>query len=189
MKQIQRERLINAIAYFAKKVKFARKVKMFKLLFILDFKHFEETGLPVTDSEYFAWDFGPVPKELFEEIGEKGIPDDLAQLVRIIPNQMEGGTKSFEFKVLGNAKIDLTVFSPRQLRIMDNLVFVYKDVSGTDMSEISHLPNSPWEVTKRTKGAYQHISYSLAIDSNSPLTTDVANQVYQEHKEFLDNFK
>lgn len=189
MKHIERERLISAIAYFAKKVKFARKVKIFKLLFLLDFKHFEETGLPVTDSEYFTWDFGPVPKELFEEIENSKIPEDLARVVRITPNQMEDGKKSYEFKVIKGAKIDLSVFSPRQLRIINDLIFVYQDVPGTDMSEISHLPNSPWEVTKRTKGMYEHIDYSLAISSNSPLSVDAARQVYQDHKEFVNNFR
>ena len=188
MESLGRERLINAIAYFAKNVKFARKVKIFKLLFLLDFQHFEATGLPVTDSEYSAWDFGPVPVELFEEIKEGAIPPDLARLVRIIQNQPEGGKKSFEFKVLDKAKIDLSVFTPRQMKIMENLVFIYKDIPGTDMSEISHLPNSPWDKTRKTKGMYHRIDYLLAIDSKSPISAEIAQERYREHKEFIENF-
>lgn len=188
MVRIERERLVNAIAYFAKQVKFARKVKIFKLLFLLDFQHFEATGLPVTDSEYSAWDFGPVPKDLYEELEGGHAPPDLAKLVRIVPNQPEGGKKSFEFKVLDKAKIDLSVFTPRQMKIMDNLIFIYRETPGTDMSEISHLPNSPWEVTKRTKGMYAQIDYALAIDKKSPLSEEAARQIYQEHKEFVSNF-
>ena len=46
---IQRQRLVHALAYFAAKVKNPFKVKMFKLLFLFDFMHFKETGLPATD--------------------------------------------------------------------------------------------------------------------------------------------
>ena len=39
-----REKLINAIVYFAANTQHCGKVKLFKLLYLLDFAHFRETG-------------------------------------------------------------------------------------------------------------------------------------------------
>jgi uncharacterized phage-associated protein len=63
-----REKLINSIIYFLKNTKNCGKTKLFKLLYYLDFMHFRETGRSVTGLDYYAWDFGPVPKKLYDEI-------------------------------------------------------------------------------------------------------------------------
>ena len=56
-----RQKLLIAIIYFTKNVKKPSKVKIFKLLYFLDFKHFQQTGRNVTNLDYFALEFGPVP--------------------------------------------------------------------------------------------------------------------------------
>ena len=43
-----REKLINAIIYFAQNTKYCGKIKLFKLLYFLDFWHFKQTGKSVT---------------------------------------------------------------------------------------------------------------------------------------------
>ncbi len=52
-------RLYNACIYFLKNTKYCYKTKLFKLLYELDFKHFELTGSSVTGQKYVAWQFGP----------------------------------------------------------------------------------------------------------------------------------
>jgi len=71
-----REKLINAIVYFARHTKNCGRTKLMKLLYFLDFKHFAQTGKSVTGQKYFAWDFGPVPAEVWHEF-EKGMKADL----------------------------------------------------------------------------------------------------------------
>src|SRR5206468_8913930 len=77
-----RQKLIEAMVYFAKHVQNPTKTMMYKLLAELDFRHFEQTGMPVTNLEYEAWRLGPVPKSLDHEITERDdveLPDDLAE--------------------------------------------------------------------------------------------------------------
>ncbi|EQD73859.1 hypothetical protein B1A_04740, partial [mine drainage metagenome] len=57
----EREKLINAIIFFAIHTRFLGKTKLFKLLYFLDFEHHKETGRSVTGMDYFAWKMGPVP--------------------------------------------------------------------------------------------------------------------------------
>ncbi len=63
-----REKLIHAIIFFATKTRKCGKVKLFKLLYFLDFEHFKATGRSVTGLDYFAWQMGPVPAALCDEI-------------------------------------------------------------------------------------------------------------------------
>ena len=58
------------------------KIKLFKLLYLLDFEHFRQTGKSATGLEYQAWKFGPVPIELMEEWED--LAPDLASLVHIV---------------------------------------------------------------------------------------------------------
>ena len=65
-----REKLIHAIVFFAKKTRHCGKTKLFKLLYLLDFDHFRETGRSVTGLKYYAGEMGPVPVALAEEWDE-----------------------------------------------------------------------------------------------------------------------
>lgn len=62
-----REKFIQAILYFAHNVAALGKVKLFKLLYLLDFDHYRQTGRSVTGLEYRAWKMGPVPAELVQQ--------------------------------------------------------------------------------------------------------------------------
>lgn len=70
-----REKLINAMIYFARNTLYCGTTKLLKLLYFLDFKHFKETGKSVTGQDYYAWDMGPVPKDVFDEISKVMRPD------------------------------------------------------------------------------------------------------------------
>jgi len=62
-----RQKLIHAVVFFASNTKYCGKVKLFKLLYLLDFGHFRQTGRSVTGLDYLAWKFGPVPLALAQE--------------------------------------------------------------------------------------------------------------------------
>ena len=152
-----REKLINAMIYFARKTNFCGKTKLLKLLFLLDFQHFKQTGKSVTGLDYFAWEMGPVPKDLYEELQDKMKPD----MKRAIEIRAIGDFQ----KIIPKAKFDADYFSNRELTMLDNLVFIYKDVKAEDMIEVTHLPNEPWDKTLKEKGEFHPIDYFLAIDN------------------------
>ena len=57
-------------------------------------------------------------------------------------------------------------FSKRELRILNDVVYIFKDARADDMIEASHLPNHPWDKTIKIKGKNQKIDYLLAIDDS-----------------------
>jgi len=82
-----REKLINAIIYFANNTKRCGKTKLLKLLYFLDFRHFKQTGKSVTGLDYYAWDMGPVPKDLYNELD--AMKPDLKSAIKELPKEGE----------------------------------------------------------------------------------------------------
>jgi uncharacterized phage-associated protein len=152
-----REKLLNAIIYFAKHTKYCGKTKLYKLLYYLDFTHFKETGRSVTGLEYYAWDHGPAPKALHEEL--KNMPADINSHMALI-----GSADSFT-NIKPKKQFDGKYFTKREIRILNTLCEIYLEAKASDMEEVSHLENEPWDVTRKKKGMYAGIDYFLALDN------------------------
>ncbi len=166
-----REKLINAIIYFTKKTKYCGKTKLLKLLYFLDFSHFRESGRSVTGLDYFAWDKGPVPKDLFEELSGDMKPD-LKNAIKIV--QIE----NFQ-KITPRKKFDDKYFTNREIRLLKHWSFIFKEAKSDDMVNVTHLSNKPWEKTLKEKGEYQKIDYLLSIDNgeNSLTINEAINRM------------
>lgn len=151
-----REKLINAIIYFAKETKHCGKTKLLKLLYFLDFYHFKQTAKSVTGLEYFAWEQGPVPKELFEELSGN-MKADLKDAISL------ASTEDFQ-KIVPKKKFNEDYFTNREKKLLKDLSDVFRDAKAEEMVEVSHLRNEPWDKTLKEKGPRQKIDYMLSID-------------------------
>ena len=167
-----REKIINAIIYFARKTKYCGKTKLLKLLYFLDFSHFNRTGKPVTGLDYFAWEMGPVPKELFEELSGNMKPD-MKNSIHELP--AEGFQQTRPKK-----NFDDRYFSKNEMQLLEEISCIFKDAQADAMVESTHLKNEPWEKTLKEKGAFQKIDYMLAIDS------EIVSLPYDEAKERME---
>jgi uncharacterized phage-associated protein len=154
-----REKLIHSIIYFLKNTKYCFKTKLFKLLYLLDFYHFKQTARSVTGFEYFAWKKGPVPKDLFEEFANP--KPDLSQCIYIPKTKDPDGI----FRMRPRCNFDPNFFTKRELKLMEQIAYIFKDAKAEEMIEVTHLPNMPWDTTIRSKGEYAKIDYFLALDN------------------------
>jgi uncharacterized phage-associated protein len=187
-KNIYREKLLNAILFFAQKTRHVNMTKMSKLLYFFDFTHFKQTGYPAIGLEYFAFERGPVPKKLWLQLKDGNVPDDLRGKLALVLKKDELDPQFKEVDFIAKAKPDLAVFSTREKRILEELAFMFKDVKAKEISGISHLPNQPWEITRREKGENAPIDYMLAIDQDAQIDRDEAAHSLQEHREIIKNF-
>lgn len=152
-----REKIINSIIYFAKNTKYCGKTKLLKLLYFLDFFHFKQTGKSVTGLEYFAWNMGPVPKVLFEELSGNMKPD-MENAIEDLP--VEG----FQ-QIKPKKKFEEKYFSKKEIKLLKDISFIFQYAKADDMVESTHLKNEPWDRTLKEKGEFQKIDYMLSIDS------------------------
>lgn len=157
----ERQRLLQAVVYFASHTQHCGKIKLFKLLYLLDFEHFRQTGKSATGLDYQAWKFGPVPIELMEEWEELG--PDLASLVHIVEERVIDLDRQ-AVKVNAGVQFDPEPFSPRQLRIMRDLAERFRGKYSAKMIDVTHAQNGAWDrVWQNGQGARRAIPYELAI--------------------------
>lgn len=171
-----REKQINAMIYFAANTQFCGKTKLMKLLYFLDFKHFKETGKSVTGMVYDAWEMGPVPAAIFNELSGEMKPD-LFRSIKIIHRD------KFQ-KIVPKREFDDKYFTKREKRILKELAYIFKNARADDMIESTHLNNSPWFKTKNEKGLRQPIDYFLVLDDTrqSISREDAIDRVEERHE-------
>ncbi|EKE12319.1 MAG: hypothetical protein ACD_13C00246G0004 [uncultured bacterium] len=182
-----RRKLLNAILFFAKNTRKLNTTKLSKLLFFLDFTHFKQTGYPSIGLQYHAFERGPVPKNFWLEIKDGRTPDDFRNaLVIQVNNDTEQEYKELRFTA--KATPDMRVFSPRERKILASLVEVYKDTPAYQLSEISHLKNSPWDKAYHGNGKNTLIEYKLALDAEASCDPDQAAAQLREFFAVEKNF-
>jgi len=171
MQFYSREKLLNSILFFASKIKQISITQLMKFLSQLDYEHFKKTGTTVTGLTYYTYPQGDFSKDLNEEI--KNMNTDLINYVDI-KKIGKGDFDSIIF--IPKKKFEEKYFTPRQLEILNNLIYIYKNSSATQMSKASHEKSKPWEITKLQKGMYEEIDFMSVI--NDP-----------DFKEFIENEK
>lgn len=116
-----------------------------------------------------------MPKEFWLDVKDGNIPEGFEGKLTTIPiiDELDPDSKQgYEFKAI--SKPDLSIFTPREMRILDWLAEVYRDARARQISEVSHLLGQPWHVTFHSYGENQPISYLLSIDERSEVDLEEA---------------
>jgi uncharacterized phage-associated protein len=158
----ERERLLQAVLFFASRVEALGKVKLFKLLYLFDFEHFRQTGRSATGLDHQAWKLGPVPVELMDDWEE--LAPDLAAVVRIEPERLYSFQRQ-SVRPQDGVQFDPDAFTPRQRRILEDLATRYREAMSEKMIDLTHEQNGAWDrVWRGGEGAHRPIPYELALD-------------------------
>jgi uncharacterized phage-associated protein len=186
---IYRKKLLNAVLFFASNTKRVNLGKLSKLLYFLDFIHFNQTGYPSIGLKYYTFEMGPVPRDFWLEIRNADVPEDFKGKIGLIRRTDDFAPNYKEVEIRALEKPDLSVFTPREIKILNDLAFVYKEATASDMSEVTHLPKRPWDITIRGKGKNQPIDYLVSIGKESAVSLDDAADSLKEHFEVVRNFE
>jgi hypothetical protein len=69
---------------------------------------------------------------------------------------------------------------------MAQLADIFKEADADDMSEVSHLPNKPWDKTKKEKGLDAEIDYMLSLDdTKESLSRERVEEIIDERDEVI----
>ena len=185
---IYRKKLLNAVLFFASNTQRVNLGKLSKLLYFLDFIHFNQTGYPSIGLKYYTFEKGPVPRDFWLEIRDADVPEDFKGKIVLIRRTDDFAPNYKEVEIRALEKPDLSVFTPRELELLDELAFVYKEATASDMSEVTHLPKQPWDITRKEKGKNQPIDYLVSIGEESAVSPDDAADSLKEHFEVVRNF-
>lgn len=173
----QRDKLAQAVVFFGHTMRKLGKIKLFKLLYFLDFEHFRDTGRSVTGLDYYAWKMGPVPKTLFEELNAGDVTwDSTVQFQK----KVLGAENEWMLTVTPLVPFDNTLFSRRELRLLDKLAQEFRDTKAEDMVEATHLENSPWDKVwskEQRRQALIPYEYALRAQEADEMRKVVADRV------------
>jgi len=185
---IYRRKLLNSLLFFAKNTRHLNLTKLSKLLYFLDFTHFKQTGYPSIGLKYYAFQKGPLPKDFWLEIKDGNVPEDFRGKIALIPkiDELDPNFKEMEVRAIKNP--DLSVFTPREVKILNELAFIFKNAKAWEISEVSHLPNQPWDITIKRVGEKCLIDYLLGIDEKSEVDLEEARESLKDYFESVHNF-
>jgi uncharacterized phage-associated protein len=160
----EREKLINAVVFFAEHTRYCGKIKLIKLLYLLDFEHFRQTGRNVTGMEYHAWKMGPVPVSFYQEWDD--LDPDLAAAIEIQPEKVVDYTRE---TIKPKITFDPSHFSKRELRLMEELAVRFHDDYSKPMVNVTHAEQGPWAtIWDGGSGNNERIPYRLAVREDDP---------------------
>lgn len=185
---IYRRKLLNAVLFFAKKIKRPNTTTISKLLCFFDFQHFKETGYPSIGLKYYSFPKGPVPRDFWLEVKDGKVPEDFKGFLSLnkLRDDYDPDYKEIEF--IAEKSPDLSIFTPREQRILNELTFMFGLVHGRAMSVISHEKGKPWDITIKEKGSNKLIDYMLALDDKTKIDKEEAFENLKEHFEVVNNF-
>jgi uncharacterized phage-associated protein len=193
-----RTKILEAIVFFSKKLKYPTKMMMYKVLAEIDYRHILETGMPITNLEYFAWKWGPVPKSLDEEISDREnnkivLPKDFLPALIIdeqtwVNKKTGEDQKGFYYKAKRQPKLEF--FSPRQIKILNDVAFCYKDTTPTDASAASHERDKPWYKVYHLKGEKNgYIDFFEFLPKDTTINVDEAKEKLFDIAVFQKNYQ
>lgn len=115
-------------------------MKLQKLAYFAQGWHLGITSKRLFEGEFEAWAKGPVNKALY------------AQHRR-------------QFSVHEWPSGDPTQVAGFERKVVDAVLSNYGALSGIQLSEISHLPGAPWDVTRRQSGVPEGARSQVAVDT------------------------
>lgn len=187
MRTSKREKLFHTIAFFVENTKACHKVKLFKLLYFLDFEIYRQTGRSTTGMLYFAWPMGPVPVRLHEDI--EAPPADMRAAFVIRPAPADDPYSGLTIRP--RMKFDESLFTRREMAEMRRLAEIHRTVTGDMMKLASHERGLPWRQIYEVEGRHQElIPYDLILDDRpDSVTKERADEIEREGRAVAILFK
>lgn len=191
LKNRNREKAFNAITYFTQHTQSCYKKKLYKLLYLFDFEHFQQTGRSVTGYIYEAWKMGPVPVALNKQIeaNQEEFAENFDITKEKIGEDWEGNIIE-GILLVSKKEFEPRYFSDRQLELLKRIAESFEISTGKEMEEFTHREDMPWDkVWDNGKGKSKEIPYEYALDFMAEPEKEIILTIAHERQEFIENYK
>jgi uncharacterized phage-associated protein len=183
LKDKANEKLLNVILFLSSKIKIFGIVKLLKLVFEIDKRHIREVGKPVFYLNYEAWELGPVSKDLYYYIKQNKLPTDWFNYLEI--NQ---DTFDSQFSIKPKKIANMDVFTPRQMRIINELLHEFKELNSQEYIDATHKEGEPWSIAF-ARGKNSAITINDILGNDNSFTPEYIQYYIDNHKEIQINFE
>lgn len=156
--KVNQKKYENVILYICRGLggSISGKKKLAKLLYYVDFDHFEykESMKSITGDKYKAWRMGPVP-DSYMEVVDKLEKEGKIKRKRIL-SEVPGMNPTEVFEM--EAEPDESVFSEDEKYILDRVIRKYGGLTGKQLEVLTHQ-EAPFVATDQS----EEIAYELAF--------------------------
>ncbi len=150
-----------AILFFCDRIRNGTlgRTKLAKLLYYLDFDHYEKQGESVTGAEYLHWARGPYPKQLRTELRNlvgASIEEEVEQV---------GPYHQYSYRLRRGHVPDLGVFSKEELVTIYEVSEKWERQTAAEMVAATH-GEAPWIATGHNETIpYEYAYYRRRYDT------------------------
>ncbi|MBG6208372.1 putative phage-associated protein [Labrenzia sp. EL_126] len=165
------EKIIELLVYLAHKKPGADKYQAVKFFYLADREHLNRYGRPITFEKYYALPYGPVAsnaKDIIEGDSWTMRAANLSDLPIRMETKPGRGPDSRDIVVLAEAlrDVDYDVFSKSDIRVFDEIIDTYGDMSFDDLFRITHDHAAYVNAWARRGGSRRaEMDYSEMIES------------------------
>ncbi|HUJ09376.1 MAG TPA: Panacea domain-containing protein [Verrucomicrobiae bacterium] len=162
------DKMQHVILFFLERINnvhLGRK-KLMKLLYYVDFDHYEMHGKSVTGATYRKLPHGPVPKEakqLIEHMAKKNLVKEV-KVKRVDYAQ---------HRLIAQTKFDASLFSGEEIQTLERVAKEWENCTGGEIEAASHA-EAPWSATKDGKDIDYDLAYYRCPTGEEPLDTALA---------------
>ena len=162
--QFDVNKAVQVMAYLVDQIGTMDKIKLIKLLYITDRKHFLVNGFPLTGDSQYAMPYGPVPSECLNEL-----------------NGMRGRSRHsvYEYLHVENNEVSLTR-SPQPCNLSDS-------EKATLLSVINAHGSKPtWQLVRETHAFPEYIEVNQK-NTATPITYELILKHHGDETQFRHN--
>lgn len=191
------EKFVQALAFLAeKKLPELTTLKVAKLLFLADKKHFSTYGRPILGDRYVGMKNGPCPSAALTLMNgavkvknSPPIPAPFRPVKTLIDEFLTvDSTQGKNPVFVPRRRADLSVFSRSELRILEAVIAEHGKKTGRQLVNETHKDPAytvSWE--KRGSADSAEMPYELFLEGNSPEVEKLRKlvEVEQEDRDFV----
>lgn len=152
------DKIGNTLIYFTSVLGEIPKTKALKLLYFLEEKSINETGIPFFGLDWKVWKLGPVDQTIFNEFSNT--PDLLKDY---ISTDFRENNVSM---VKGIREFNDDEFSDYEILLLEKVVKSLGNLSASELSELTHKKGGLWDKVASEKGLLEKFENGLATTSD-----------------------
>ncbi len=158
------EKLAELILYVAEKIQSDRTAgatKLNKYLYFADFSAVRKLGHPITGAEYQRLRHGPAPRRL------PPVRDRLVRNGEARRERRPDGLGYVHDDLIPERQPRTELFAAEELRVVDEVIETLREMSATQVSELSHR-EAGWQLVDEGETIPYELAFVLAPDQADP---------------------
>ncbi len=172
----------NTVLFLIENITELSKIKLLKLLYILDEKSTQKGGTPFLNLTYEVWKFGTVDKDIFIELS------DTPSLLKDFIDRKRENDKSF---FVAKSEFCDDEFSNNELKLLKDIVEQFGNLSEKDLVLYTHKEGTLWHTIAKENGILEDLenekinSTDFEIDLSLLIQNDERKKsIYEEYQLF-----